>query len=113
MITIDAQNKKIGRVATAAVKALRGKDAASFAPNVEPKRDVTIVNVSKLDISEKKMKDKRYWSHSGNIGGFKKRTLGDLVTKRGHAEVLRRAIYGMLPANKLRARMMKRLTITA
>lgn len=113
MITIDAQNKKLGRVATAAVKALRGKDSASFAPNVEPKREVTILNASKLDVSAKKMKGKLYWSHSGFMGGFKKQTMTTLVTKKGLQEALRKAIYGMLPANKLRARMMNRLTIKA
>jgi large subunit ribosomal protein L13 len=113
MITIDAQNKKLGRVATQVVIALRGKDSASFTRNIDPQRDVEVVNVSKLDITAKKMRDTIYHSHSGFMGGVKKRTLGAIISKRGHAEALRKAVYGMLPSNKLRARMMKRLSIKA
>ncbi len=113
MITIDAQNKKMGRVATEVVKALRGKDSVAFARNVDPKRDVTVVNASKLDVTAKKLRTKTYTSHSGYIGGFKRRTMERVVEKKGMQEALRRAVYGMLPANKLRARMMKRLTINA
>lgn len=112
MVTIDAQNKKLGRVATAVVKELRGKDGAAFTRNIDPQRDVTVVNASKMDITAKKKRDTIYHSHSGFMGGVKKRTLGKIIEKRGHAEALRKAVYGMLPTNKLRARMMKRLTIT-
>jgi large subunit ribosomal protein L13 len=113
MITIDAQNKKIGRVATAVVKSLRGKDEVSFSRNIDPKRKVTVINASKMDISQKKLRTTVFHSHSGYLGGVKKRTLGSIVEKKGMPEALRKAVYGMLPSNKLRARMMRRLTIQA
>lgn len=113
MVTIDAQNKKIGRIATAVVKALRGKDSPAFAANVDPKREVTVINAGKMDVSQKKLRTTVYHSHSGYMGGVKKRTLGAIVAKKGMPEALRKAVHGMLPANKLRARMMRRLTIHA
>ena len=113
MTTIDAQNKKLGRVATEVVRALRGKDAISFSRNVEPKRDVVVLNADKIDVSAKKKGTKTYFRHTGHIGGAKQETLAHVIGKKGISEALKKAVYGMLPGNKLRARMMKRLTIKA
>ncbi|MEN9649553.1 MAG: hypothetical protein RL094_520 [Candidatus Parcubacteria bacterium] len=109
---IDAKNKKLGRVASEAAKLLMGKDSPEFAKNVAPEVEVEIINASKLEISEKKKIDKFYRTHTGYPGGQKDEKLGDLLERRGIGEAFKRAIYGMLPANKLRARMMTKITIT-
>lgn len=109
---IDAKNKKLGRVASEAAKLLMGKDTAEFAKNIAPEVKVEIINAAKADISEKKKTEKFYRTHSGYPGGQKEEKLGNLIERRGVAEAFRRAIYGMLPTNKLRSRMMTKLTIT-
>src|SRR5680860_27478 len=109
--TIDAQEKKLGRVASEAAKILMGKNTATYKANVAPDVVVTITNASKLDISEKKRGDKIYTHYSGYPGGLKSETLGDVLDKKSHAEALKRAVYGMLPANRLRKIMLTHLVI--
>jgi large subunit ribosomal protein L13 len=109
---IDAKNKKLGRIASQAAMILMGKDTASFAKNVAPEVEVEIVNASKTAIDEKKKLDKKYITHSGYPGGQKEESLGNLIERKGIVEVYKRAVYGMLPDNKLRSRMMTRLIIT-
>ncbi len=112
MITIDAQDKTLGRVASAAAKALLGKHAASFAKNVVAQDGVTVVNASKVRISGTKEKAKEYVRYSGYPGGLKTERYDMLVARRGHAEAIRRAVRGMLPKNRLQDRRLKMLTIT-
>jgi large subunit ribosomal protein L13 len=109
---IDAQNKKIGRVATEAAKLLMGKDTPEFARNIAPDVHVEIINTSKADISEAKKGDKYYLTYSGYPGGQKKEFLGKLIERKGSPEVFIRAVKGMLPKNKLQAVMMTKLTVT-
>ena len=109
--TIDAAGKKPGRVATQVAVILMGKDRTDFSRNRIPAVEVEVISAGKLSLDAKKLKDKRYASHSGYPGSLKLETMGHLVEKRGAKEVLRRAVYGMLPKNKLRPRMMKNLTI--
>lgn len=109
---IDAKNKKLGRVASEAAKILMGKDTPAFAKNVAPEVEIEIINAAKTDINEKKKLDKKYITHSGYPGGQKEEALGKLLERKGIIEVYKRAVYGMLPDNKLRARMMTKLTIT-
>lgn len=111
MITIDAQNKTLGRVASAAAKALLGKHSANFAKNVSSKVEVKITNASKVQISGNKNKQMEYIRYSGYPGGQKKETYDMLVARRGHREAIRRAVLGMLPKNKLQMRRIKQLTI--
>lgn len=109
--TIDAQGKKLGRVASEAAMLLMGKNKPSYKPNVAPEVTVKIENVSKLDISEKKRDDKVYTRYSNYPGGLKSETLGEVIEKKTEAEALRRAVYGMLPANRLRKVMLSHLVI--
>lgn len=109
--TIDAQGKKLGRVATETAMILMGKNKPSYKPNVAPDVKVVIENASKLAISEKKKDDTVYTRYSGYPGGLKVETLGAVVEKKSYGEVLKRAVYGMLPANKLRKIMLSNLTI--
>ncbi|MDP3955990.1 MAG: 50S ribosomal protein L13 [bacterium] len=108
---IDAQGKQLGRVASEAAKALRGKNDPSFAPNKLADVWVKIENAKGLNITEKKADEKVYTRFSGYPSGLHKRTLGELIEKKGISEALTKAVYGMLPSNRLRPRMMKRLTI--
>ena len=109
--TIDAQGKKLGRVATEAAHVLMGKHTADFAKHKVAEVTVRIVNSDKIDISLKKETQKIYTRYSGYPGGLKVETLSDVILKKGYEEVLRRAVYGMLPTNKLRAQRMKQLVI--
>lgn len=112
MKTIDAQNKSIGRVATEAAMTLMGKDKADYKPNAKPTAKVKITNASKAKISQKKMDEKVYTRYTQYPGGLRKRTLAELIAKKGYQEVFRKAVYGMLPNNKLRRIRMNNLEIT-
>ncbi len=111
MITIDAQDKTLGRVASAAAKALLGKHSASFAKNKVDESGVTIINASKIKISGNKTKDKSYIRYSGYPGGQKEETYEMLTTRRGKQEAIRRAVLGMLPKNRLQTPRIKMLKI--
>ncbi len=110
--TIDAKGKKLGRVATDAAHHLMGKHQTSFARNAVADVEVEIINAGELSISPKKLEQNKYIRYSGYPGGQKERTLQEVIDKKGHDEVVRKAVYGMLPGNRLRPLLMKRLTIT-
>lgn len=110
---IDASNKKLGRVATEAAMALMGKDSPDYKPNKVADVQVEIINADAMDISSIKKEDKYYLTVSGYPGGQKKEKLGALMDRRGAAEALKRAIKGMLPDNKLKAKTIINLKITA
>ncbi len=110
--TIDAQNKKLGRVASEAAKILMGKNRADFVRNAIPDVKVKITNASKADILNKKLQEKTYKSYSGYPGGLKERKMKKTVDDKGYKEAFRKAVYGMLPTNKLRPKMIKNLIIT-
>jgi large subunit ribosomal protein L13 len=110
--TIDAEGKKLGRVASEAAQFLMGKKEAGFAKNTVADMKVTITNAAKADISEKKKKEKKYTRYSGYPGGLKYITLAKVIEDKGYSEAFKLAVYGMLPGNKLRDKMMKNLTVT-
>ena len=112
MKTIDATNKKIGRIAQEAATILMGKDSPMYEPNKIISEGVHIINASKADISEKKKGEKEYKWFTGYPSGLKTRTLDQMIEKRGVEEVYRKAILGMLPKNRLRAEMIKKLKIS-
>lgn len=88
-----------------------GKNRTDFARNKIPKVEVEVVDASQLKIAQKKLTDKAYHHHSGYPGALKKESVAHVIEKKGAKEVLRRAVYGMLPKNKLRPQMMKNLKI--
>ncbi len=110
--TIDAQGKKIGRVASEAAGYLMGKNSVKFARNIAPEVSVFIVNCAKAYINSKKKDDKEYVTFTGFRGGINTEKLGALIARKGTGEVFKRAVYRMLPSNSLRKAMMKNLTIT-
>lgn len=109
---IDAQDKKLGRVATEVAVLLMGKNRADFVRNAIPDVKVKISNASKISTTNKKMEQKIYKNYSGYPGGLRERSMKKVISDKGMKEVLRIAIKGMLPKNKLRDRMMKNLIIT-
>jgi len=108
--TIDATNKILGRLATQIAILLRGKDKPDFVPNKDMGSFVTVKNFSKIKITGKKFEQKIYYHHTGYLGGLKKVSLKKLFEKNP-GEVLKKAVFGMLPKNKLRAKQIKRLKI--
>ena len=108
---IDAKGKVPGRVATEVAVLLMGKDRTDFARNRIPDVEVEVISSSQMSLDTKKLRDKMYSSHSGFPGSLKRETQGHVIETKGPREVLRRAVYGMLPKNKLRARMMNNLKI--
>ena len=109
---INAKGQKIGRIATDAAHHLMGKHTLNFAKNVVADIEVEIVNAAQVDIHPKKYVQKQYKKYSGYPGGLKHTKLRDVIAKKGHEEVIRHAVRGMLPGNKLRPLLMKKLIIT-
>ena len=111
MITIDAKDKTLGRVASAAAKALLGKHSADFAKNVVADGGVTVINASRVKVTGTKTRDKEYVRYSGYPDGQKFENYAMLTARRGEGEAIRRAVLGMLPKNRLQAKRIKMLTI--
>lgn len=110
--TIDAAGKSLGRVASAAAKALMGKTRADYTPHIESGVKVTITNASKLFIREKKRASKVYQNYSGYPGGLREETLANLSARKGYSEAVRLAVKRMLPRNTMLTTRLKNLTVT-
>lgn len=110
--TVDAKGRTLGRVASEAAQALQGKKSVHFTRNKVLPVTVTIVNASKLTLTEKRIDEKEYSRYTGYPGGLKHYTLKDVVRKTGMAGLLTKTVDGMIPRNKLRKERMKRLKIT-
>jgi len=105
---IDAQNQILGRLATRIAVLLRGKDKPGFDPARMSVNQVIVYNSDKIRVTGKKMVQKKYRRHSGYPGGLKEESMERLFA-RNSAEVLRKAVLGMLPKNRLRSRWIKNL----
>ncbi|MBI2046459.1 MAG: 50S ribosomal protein L13 [Parcubacteria group bacterium] len=110
--TLDATEKSIGRVASTAAAILIGKHTAAFKKNAVSKERVHIINASKARFAQKKLKEKVYIHYTGNPGGLKMRHAEKIVEQKGYSELFKKAVYGMLPSNKLRAERMKLLRVS-
>jgi large subunit ribosomal protein L13 len=110
--TLDAQGKKVGRVASEAAKILMGKNTTDYARNIAPNVQVEIINANKADVSLKKRAEELKARYSGYPSGIVTPTVGQVIDQKGMKELFRRAVDGMLPRNKLRAKMIKNLTIS-
>lgn len=109
---IDASGQVLGRLATQIAVLLRGKNRVDFAPNREPNVLVKVFNIDKIKLTGRKESKKIYYRHSGYPGGLKLQTYRELF-KKNPGEVVRRAVLGMLPKNKLRSIMIKNLKFSA
>ncbi len=107
---IDAEGVVLGRLATEVAHLLRGKHKAIFAPNVDTGDHVVVINASKLDVSLRKSEGKLYYRHSGYPGGIKSENLGHLL-ERNPERVVRLAVRGMLPKNRLSRAQLKKLRV--
>ena len=111
IVTLDATGKRLGRLASEIATILNGKDTENYAPNRIPDVRVEVTHASRLLFTDAKKKGKRYDSYSGYFGGRKEITLEQLIAKKGYREVLNKAVYGMLPNNRLRPEKLKRLHV--
>jgi large subunit ribosomal protein L13 len=109
---VDAENKTLGRLATQIANVLRGKRKPTYTPHVDVGDFVIVVNAEKVAVTGDKREKKLYWRHSGYPGGIRSRTLGDLLEKRPE-EVIRKAVKGMLPRNRLARQQLRKLKIYA
>lgn len=107
---VDVDSKVLGRVATEIANVLRGKNKPTFTPSVDTGDFVIVVNAEKIALTGKKFSDKTYYSHSSYPGGLKEITAGKLIDKKPE-ELIKKAVKGMLPKNKLARHMLKKLKI--
>jgi large subunit ribosomal protein L13 len=104
---VDAEGQNLGRLASVIAETLAGKRSPWYTRHCDTGDFVVVVNAEKVAVTGNKLRDKRYWRHSGYPGGIRSRTLGEQLERRPE-EVLRKAVRGMLPKNKLgRAQLMK------
>jgi large subunit ribosomal protein L13 len=109
---VDAEAKTLGRLATQIANVLRGKHKPTYTPHVDVGDFVVVINAEKVHVTGKKREDKVYWRHSGYPGGIRSRTLGEMLDRRPE-EVLRRAVKGMLPRNRLARKQLTKLKVYA
>ncbi len=111
-VIVDAEGKTLGRLATQIAERLRGKGKAVFAPHVDTGDFVVVVNAEKIAVTGKKLDEKMYYKHSGYPGGLRERTLREQLYRQP-TEVLRKAVKGMLPRNRLGRAQLTKLKIYA
>jgi large subunit ribosomal protein L13 len=109
---VDAENKVLGRLASELAKILRGKNNPAFTPHVDTGDYVVVINADKVNLTGKKWKEKVYYRHSGYPGGIKSITADNLKAKRPE-DLIRLAVKGMLPKNRLGRKLFKKLKIYA
>jgi large subunit ribosomal protein L13 len=109
---VDAEGKTLGRLATQIADTLRGKRKPRFTPHVDTGDFVIVVNAEKIRVTGNKLDQKRYYRHSGYPGGLRSRTLREQLDRRP-TEVLRVAVKGMLPKNRLARQQITKLKIYA
>jgi large subunit ribosomal protein L13 len=109
---VDAEAKTLGRLATQLADVLRGKGKPAYTPHVDTGDFVVVVNAEKVHVTGQKLDQKIYYRHSGYPGGLRERTLREQLARRPE-EVLRKAVKGMLPKNKLAAAQLRKLKIYA
>jgi large subunit ribosomal protein L13 len=109
---VDAEGQTLGRLATRIADTLRGKDKPQYTPHVDTGDFVVVVNAEKITVTGKKLDDKRYYRHSGYPGGLRSRTLREQLDRRPE-EVIRKAVKGMLPRNRLARAQLRKLKVYA
>ena len=109
---VDADAKTLGRLATRIADALRGKDKPQYTPHVDTGDFVVVVNAEKIAVTGNKLDDKVYYRHSGYPGGIRSRTLREELERRP-TEVIRKAVKGMLPRNRLARAQLTKLKVYA
>lgn len=108
---IDATNRPLGRVSTEVASILNAKNSTSFAKNIVAKVKVKVTNASKLKLTGNKLKSGIHKRYSGYPGGQTVTNFENVITKKGYSELIKHAVLGMLPKNKLQSERMKNLSI--
>ena len=106
----DATDMSLGRLSTEIAMILRGKNEPTFVPHKAPNVRVVVNNASKITLNPSQL-DTKYKRYSGYPGGLKHESRAHLIKRKGYREVFEKAVYGMLPNNKLRTIMMKNIII--
>jgi large subunit ribosomal protein L13 len=109
---VDAERRTLGRLATEIARVLRGKNKPQYTPHVDVGDFVVVVNAEKVVVTGKKAEQKVYRRHSGYPGGMKETSYARMMERRPE-EILRRAVYGMMPKTRLARRQMGKLKIYA
>ena len=109
---VDAEGKTLGRLATQIADTLRGKRKPQYTPHVDTGDFVIVVNAEKIQVTGNKLDQKRYYRHSGYPGGLRSRTLAEQLDRRP-TEVIRLAVKGMLPRNRLARKQLTKLKVYA
>lgn len=107
---IDAEGKVLGRLATEIAVLLRGKRNPKYIDFMDSGDFVVVINAEKVKVTGRKMEQKKYYSHSGYPGGLKERTLKELLAKKPE-EVIKKAVWGMIPKNRLGRSIHKKLKV--
>jgi large subunit ribosomal protein L13 len=111
-VVVDATGKTLGRLATEIANTLRGKRKPQYTPHCDVGDFVIVVNAEKVSVTGNKRQEKRYYRHSGFPGGLRSRTFEEMIARRPE-EVLRLAVKGMLPRNRLGRQQLRKLKIYA
>ena len=111
-LLVDAEGQTLGRLATQIADVLRGKRKPAYTPHVDTGDFVVVVNAEKISVTGAKRQEKLYYRHSGYPGGLKSRTLNDMLERRPE-EVIRLAVKGMLPRNRLARKQITKLKVYA
>ncbi|WP_249010052.1 50S ribosomal protein L13 [Conexibacter sp. DBS9H8] len=111
-LLVDATGLTLGRLSTQIADALRGKRKPTYTPHIDTGDFVIVVNAEKIAVTGNKLEDKLYYRHSGYPGGLKSRTLAEQLDRQPE-EVIRKAVKGMLPRNRLARKQLTKLKIYA
>ncbi len=111
-LLVDANGQNLGRLSTQLATLLRGKNKPEYTPHCDVGDFVVVINAEKISVTGKKREEKRYYRHSGYPGGIKSRTLNEMLDRRPE-EVLRIAVKGMLPRNRLARKQITKLKVYA
>ncbi len=109
---VDATDQTLGRLASKIARVLEGKHKPTWAPNLDSGDHVVVLNAGRIRVTSDKLESKLYIRHSGHPQGYKEETLGHLLARRPE-EVIRRAVKGMLPRNRLGAQQLRKLKVYA
>ena len=109
---VDADGQTLGRLATRIAVLLRGKHRVTFSTHIDTGDPVIVLNASKIKVTGRKLQAKQYVRHSGYPGGMRTESLERLLARRPE-EVIRRAVRGMVPQNRLGEQMMRKLHVYA
>ncbi len=109
---IDADDKVLGRLATTVARLLRGKNKPQYVDFMDIGDFVVVINAEKIKVTGNKLEQKKYYSHTGYPGGIKEKTLKELMETKPE-DVIRKAVWGMLPKNKLNRAVHKKLKVYA